>query len=47
MYEIGSETGRYYSVNVPFKEGMDDMSYEQVRRNLAGAVESKFLRGCS
>ena len=30
MYEIGSETGRYYSVNVPFKEGMDDMSYEQV-----------------
>ena len=32
MYEIGSETGRYYSVNVPFKEGMDDMSYEQVRQ---------------
>ena len=31
MYEIGSEGGRYYSVNVPFKEGMDDMSYEQVR----------------
>ena len=31
MFEVGSENGRYYSVNVPFKEGMDDMSYEQVR----------------
>jgi len=30
MYEIGAEVGRYYSVNVPLKEGMDDMSYETV-----------------
>ena len=36
MYEIGSEGGRYYSVNVPFKEGMDDMSYEQVRNFRTG-----------
>ncbi len=28
MYEIGAEVGRYYSVNVPLKEGMDDLSYE-------------------
>ncbi|XP_040563550.1 histone deacetylase 3 [Lepeophtheirus salmonis] len=30
MYEIGAEVGRYYSVNVPLKEGMDDISYELV-----------------
>ena len=26
MYEIGAESGRYYSVNVPLKEGIDDAS---------------------
>lgn len=31
MYEIGAESGRYYSVNVPLKEGIDDQSYVQVR----------------
>ncbi|XP_065207716.1 histone deacetylase 3 [Planococcus citri] len=30
MYEIGAESGRYYSVNVPLKEGIDDTSYVQV-----------------
>ena len=30
MYEMGAESGRYYSVNVPFKEGIDDASYIQV-----------------
>jgi len=30
MYELGAEGGRYYSVNVPFKEGIDDQSYFQV-----------------
>lgn len=30
MYEIGAESGRYYSVNVPLKEGIDDNSYWQV-----------------
>lgn len=30
MYEIGAESGRYYSINVPFKEGIDDQSYFQV-----------------
>ncbi|KAG8198832.1 hypothetical protein JTE90_007134 [Oedothorax gibbosus] len=27
MYEIGAENGRYYTVNVPLKEGIDDNSY--------------------
>jgi histone deacetylase 3 len=26
MYEFGSESGRYYSINVPLKEGIDDTS---------------------
>lgn len=26
MYETGAECGRYYSVNVPLKEGIDDNS---------------------
>ncbi|KAL1457219.1 hypothetical protein WDU94_001874 [Cyamophila willieti] len=30
MYEIGAEGGRYYSVNVPFREGIDDNDYLQV-----------------
>lgn len=30
MYEIGADVGRYYSVNVPLKEGIDDLSYSQV-----------------
>lgn len=30
MFEIGHESGRYYSVNVPLKEGIDDASYIQV-----------------
>lgn len=33
MYEIGAESGRYYSVNVPLKEGIDDASYFQVSIN--------------
>jgi acetoin utilization deacetylase AcuC-like enzyme len=24
MYEMGAETGRYYSINVPLREGITD-----------------------
>jgi len=30
MYDIGIGHGRYYSVNVPFREGMDDESYHNI-----------------
>lgn len=30
MYEIGAGNGKCYSVNVPLKEGMDDLSYELI-----------------
>ena len=26
MYEIGSDKGKYYSLNVPLKDGIDDQS---------------------
>ncbi|KAG9510141.1 Histone deacetylase 3 [Fragariocoptes setiger] len=30
MYETGAESGRFYSVNVPLKEGIDDTNYATV-----------------
>jgi len=30
MYEVGAGAGRQYSVNIPLKEGIDDMSYEYI-----------------
>ena len=38
MYEIGAESGRYYSVNVPLKEGIDDTSYFQVFKPVISSV---------
>ena len=26
MYEVGMDRGRYYSVNLPLKDGIDDLS---------------------
>lgn len=26
MYEVGADKGKYYSVNVPLKDGIDDQS---------------------
>jgi hypothetical protein len=28
--DIGAKSGKYYSVNCPLKEGMDDLSYERI-----------------
>lgn len=30
MFELGHDSGRYYSVNVPLKEGIDDENYFQI-----------------
>lgn len=38
MYEIGAGSGRYYSVNVPLKEGIDDQSYLQIFKPTIRAV---------
>lgn len=39
MYEIGAECGRYYSVNVPLKEGIDDQSYLQVFKPVIQVIQ--------
>ena len=28
--DVGSKAGKYYNVNVPLQEGMDDASYETI-----------------
>ncbi|XP_047998972.1 histone deacetylase 3 [Leguminivora glycinivorella] len=38
MYEVGAESGRYYSVNVPLKEGIDDQSYVMVFKPVIQSV---------
>lgn len=38
MYDIGLGRGRYYSVNVPLREGMDDASYEQLFKPIITSV---------
>jgi len=30
MFEIGADAGKYYSINVPLKEGIDDTTYQSV-----------------
>ncbi|ODM95606.1 Histone deacetylase 3 [Orchesella cincta] len=38
MYEIGAESGRYYSLNVPLKEGIDDQNYVQIFKPVIQSV---------
>ncbi|KAF7495820.1 Histone deacetylase 3 [Sarcoptes scabiei] len=40
MYEIGFESGRYYAVNVPLKDGIDDASYFSVFKPIINDVVS-------
>merc|ERR1719481_1644373 len=38
LFEIGSGPGRYYSVNVPLREGIDDDSYLSVFKPVISSV---------
>lgn len=38
MFEVGAETGKYYSVNVPLKEGIDDDMYFSVFKSVISDV---------
>ncbi|XP_063716379.1 histone deacetylase 3-like [Symsagittifera roscoffensis] len=38
MYEIGKEAGKYFSVNVPLKDGMDDVSYRSIYQPTVKAI---------
>ncbi|XP_064604172.1 histone deacetylase 3-like [Liolophura sinensis] len=46
MYEIGAESGRYYSVNVPLKEGIDDQTYMQVFKPVIQSVMEFYQPTC-
>ncbi|VUZ55658.1 unnamed protein product [Hymenolepis diminuta] len=38
MYEVGAESGKYYSVNVPLKEGIDDDMYFSIFKSVITEV---------
>lgn len=46
MYEIGAETGRYYSINVPLREGIDDTTYMSVFKPVMNHVIEFFQPSC-
>lgn len=46
MYEIGAESGRHYSVNVPLKEGIDDQTYIQLFQQVMKSVMDFYQPTC-
>lgn len=46
MYEIGAENGKYYSVNVPLKDGIDDQSYESLFKPIVKSVMEHYRPTC-
>ena len=48
MYEVGMDRGRYYSVNLPLKDGIDDLSECEHARVVGRGVGRWVLRveGC-
>lgn len=46
MYEIGAESGRYYSVNVPLKEGIDDQTYMSIFKPVIQDVMEFYQPSC-
>ena len=43
MYELGAESGRYYSLNVPLKEGIDDQSYAQIFKPVIQVICAQYM----
>ena len=42
MFEVGADAGKYYSVNVPLKEGIDDTTYHSCFKPVMTAVMDHF-----
>lgn len=40
--EVGKLSGKYYSLNVPLRDGIDDESYGQIFKTIIGAVMTKY-----
>ncbi|VDP20935.1 unnamed protein product [Soboliphyme baturini] len=46
MYETGADTGKYYAVNVPLLEGIDDQSYHSIFQPVVKAVIDWYQPTC-
>lgn len=46
MYEIGLEAGQYYSINVPLKDGIDDLMYSELFRPILQSVMDFYRPTC-
>ncbi|XP_038048330.1 histone deacetylase 3-like [Patiria miniata] len=46
MYEIGMESGRYYSINVPLKDGIDDQMYFGLFKPVIQSVMEFYRPSC-
>jgi len=46
LFEIGSGPGKYYSVNVPLKEGIDDENYKYIFCPIIDSVMTHFRPSC-
>ncbi|XP_035699197.1 histone deacetylase 3-like isoform X2 [Branchiostoma floridae] len=46
MYEVGAEGGKYYSLNVPLKDGIDDHNYRQLFNPIMQQVVEFFRPTC-
>uniref|UniRef100_A0A914UUS3 Histone deacetylase 3 n=2 Tax=Plectus sambesii TaxID=2011161 RepID=A0A914UUS3_9BILA len=46
MYEVGVESGRYYSVNVPLREGIDDESYHTLFKPIMQSIVDFYQPTC-
>lgn len=44
--EMGAESGKYYSVNVPFREGIDDESYLSVFKPVVKSIIDLYQPTC-
>lgn len=46
MYELGAESGKYYSVNVPLKDGINDQTYHQLFKPIMHNIMETYRPTC-
>ena len=46
-YEIGAQNGKYYSVNVPLKDGINDQAYHDVFKPIMDGIMKYYRPGCT
>ncbi|OBS65395.1 hypothetical protein A6R68_06058 [Neotoma lepida] len=46
MYEVGAESGRYYCLNVPLRDGIDDQSYKHLFQPVISQVVDFYQPTC-